>query len=409
MSVEIKVPRVGESVMEVTIEHWMKADGDYVQSGEALVEVATDKINQELSAPESGILTISAREGDRVAIGAVVGTIAAGERPAGAPSAPAKAEAVPAAPVPAAAAPPAVGAAPAAADAKATPLARKVASDLGVELKGVEGHGVGGRIVKDDVVAAAAQKQKEPAKAVAAAPAAAPAGSRAVTRERMTSIRRKIASRLVEAQHTAAILTTFNEVDMSAVMDLRAKFKEGFQKKHGVGLGFMSFFLKAAVDALRLYPRINAFIENDEIVYHHYNDIGVAVGTDRGLVVPVIRDAQALSFAGIEKAIKVFGEKAKEGKLGVDDLSGGTFTISNGGVYGSMMSTPILNPPQSGILGMHNIVRRPIAVGDEVVIRPMMYLALSYDHRIVDGKEAVGFLVRIKECIESPERLLLDI
>jgi 2-oxoglutarate dehydrogenase E2 component (dihydrolipoamide succinyltransferase) len=225
----------------------------------------------------------------------------------------------------------------------------------------------------------------------------------------MSALRKRIAHRLVEAQHTAAILTTFNEVDMSAVMELRSRYKESFQKKHGVGLGFMSFFVKAAIDALRTYPRVNAYIDGEEIVYHHYYDIGVAVGTEKGLVVPVIRNAEQLSFAGIEKAIKAYGEKARDGKLSVDDLSGGTFTISNGGVYGSMMSTPILNPPQSGILGMHNIVKRAVVVNDQIVIRPMMYLALSYDHRIIDGKEAVGFLVRIKEEIEAPERLLLDV
>ncbi|MBI1291059.1 2-oxoglutarate dehydrogenase complex dihydrolipoyllysine-residue succinyltransferase [bacterium] len=402
MAVEIKIPRVGESVLEVTIAQWFFKDGDYVKKDAAVAEIESDKVNAEVIAPEGGILRVGASEGDVVAVGAIVGTIEEGSAPAEAakPAAEAKKEDAPAT---------AAASAPAANGPKATPLARKVAEDLGVDLKKVEGHGSGGKIVKEDVIAAAS-KPAAPAVAAPAPAAKAPvAGSREITREKMSTLRKRIATRLVEAQHTAAILTTFNEVDMSAVMDLRTKFKEGFQKKHGVGLGFMSFFVKACIEALKTYPRVNAYIENDEIVYHHYHDLGVAVGTEKGLVVPVIRNAEALSFAGIEKAIKVYGEKARDGKLTVDDLTGGTFTISNGGVYGSMMSTPILNPPQSGILGMHNIVRRPIAVGDQVVIRPMMYLALSYDHRIVDGKEAVGFLVRVKECIESPERLLLEI
>jgi 2-oxoglutarate dehydrogenase E2 component (dihydrolipoamide succinyltransferase) len=411
MAVEIKIPRVGESVMEVTIAQWFKADGDYVEKDEAVIEIESDKVNSEVIAPEAGILRRGASEGDTVAIGAVVGAIEPGGAPAAKPSPAAATGATPQTK----AAEPAPAAAPAATSSangpKATPLAKKVAEDLGVELGKVEGHGVGGKIVKDDVVAAAGAKTKQAAATVAVAPPppAGAAGTRAVSRERMSALRKRIAHRLVEAQHTAAILTTFNEVDMSAVMELRSRYKESFQKKHGVGLGFMSFFVKAAIDALRTYPRVNAYIDGEEIVHHHYYDIGVAVGTEKGLVVPVIRNAEQLSFAGIEKAIKAYGEKARDGKLSVDDLSGGTFTISNGGVYGSMMSTPILNPPQSGILGMHNIVKRAVVVNDQIVIRPMMYLALSYDHRIIDGKEAVGFLVRIKEEIEAPERLLLDV
>ena len=407
MAVEIKIPRVGESVVEVTIAQWFRKDGEYVKKDDPVAEIESDKVNSEVIAPEAGILRHGASEGDVVAIGAVVGTIEAGEAPA---ASAAPVAAAPAAEKPAAAPSAPKASAPAESGPKATSLARKVAEDLGVDLKKVEGHGSGGKIVKDDVLAAANKPKAEPAAPAAAAPAPAPsAGARSLRRERMTTLRKRIATRLVEAQHTAAILTTFNEVDMSAVMDLRAKFKETFAKKHGVGLGFMSFFVKACIEALKTYPRVNAYIENDEIVYHDYYDLGVAVGTEKGLVVPVIRNAEALSFAGIEQTIKTYGEKARDGNLTVDDLTGGTFTISNGGVYGSMMSTPILNPPQSGILGMHNIVRRPIAVGDQVVIRPMMYLALSYDHRIIDGKEAVGFLVRVKECIEAPERLMLEV
>jgi len=409
MAVEIKVPSFGESISEVVLSQWLKKDGDYVEKDQEIAEVETDKANNSLTAPEAGILKTTAREGDTLAIGAIAGSIEPGAKSPTAPKA-AAAAVQPATPSPEEKA----ADKPATESRKATPVARKVAEDLGVDLAKVEGHGTAGKITREDVVAHAESGRATPAPAPAAKQAAPPplpivAGSRATSRERMTTLRKKIAARLVEAQHNAAMLTTFNEVDMTAVMETRAKYKESFQKKHGVGLGFMSFFVKACIEALRTFPRVNAYIEGDEVVYHHYHDVGVAVGTERGLVVPVIRNAEALTFAGIEKTIREFGEKGKVGKLTVEELTGGTFTISNGGVYGSMMSTPILNPPQSGILGMHNIIRRPVAIGEQVVIRPMMYLALSYDHRIVDGKEAVGFLVRVKECIESPERLLLEV
>jgi len=409
MAVEIKVPSFGESISEVVLSQWLKKDGDYVEKDQEVAEVETDKANNSLTAPEAGILKTTAREGDTLAIGAIAGSIEPGAKSPTAPKA-AAAAVQPATPSPEEKA----ADKPATESRKATPVARKVAEDLGVDLAKVEGHGTAGKITREDVVAHAESGRATPAPAPAAKQAAPPplpivAGSRATSRERMTTLRKKIAARLVEAQHNAAMLTTFNEVDMTAVMETRAKYKESFQKKHGVGLGFMSFFVKACIEALRTFPRVNAYIEGDEVVYHHYHDVGVAVGTERGLVVPVIRNAEALTFAGIEKTIREFGEKGKVGKLTVEELTGGTFTISNGGVYGSMMSTPILNPPQSGILGMHNIIRRPVAIGEQVVIRPMMYLALSYDHRIVDGKEAVGFLVRVKECIESPERLLLEV
>ncbi|MCC6547037.1 2-oxoglutarate dehydrogenase complex dihydrolipoyllysine-residue succinyltransferase [Candidatus Sumerlaeota bacterium] len=415
MVVDIKVPSVGESISEVTIASWYKQDGEFVKKDEPLLEMETDKINTELNAPESGILRHGAKSGDVVAVGAIVGKIAPGAAPAETASQKRSEPAAESKPV-------AEAKADAQDNARASSVARKVAVEYGVNLGEVEGRGSGGRITKEDVLSHVQAKKSVPAQVATPAavpvskPAAPstprslqPAGSREETRERMSTLRKRIAARLVESQHTAAMLTTFNEVDMTAVMELRTRYKDSFAKKHGIGLGFMSFFVKAAIEALRTYPRVNAFIQGDEIVYHHYNDIGVAVGTDKGLVVPVIRNAEALTFAGVEKAIRDFAEKAKNSALTLDDLTGGTFTVSNGGVYGSMMSTPILNPPQSGILGMHNIIKRPIAINDQVVIRPMMYLALSYDHRIIDGKEAVGFLIRIKECIEAPERLLLEI
>lgn len=412
MATDITIPSLGESISEVVVSQWYKKNGEYVQKDEPLLELETDKVNQELPAPESGILSITASEGDTLSIGAVAGSITPGEKPSnGAAKTEAKKQESAPTPEPQAKKEKAEAAATDAEFARASSVARKMAQEFGINLDNVKGTGPSGRITREDVEAAAASGKPAPAPAKVSAPAApAPvAGERRETRERMSSLRKKIAVRLVEAQHNAAMLTTFNEVDMTAVMETRAKYKDAFAKKHGVGLGFMSFFVRAAVEALREYPRVNAYIDRDEIVYHHYQDIGVAVGTEKGLVVPVIRNAETLSFAGIEKAIRAYAEKARDGKLGLDDLTGGTFTISNGGVYGSMMSTPILNPPQSGILGMHNIIKRPVAINDQVVIRPMMYLALSYDHRIIDGKEAVGFLVRIKELIESPERMLLEI
>ncbi len=436
MSVEIKIPALGESITEVIVAQWFKQDGEFVEKDEAVVELETDKVNQELTSPESGVLRVKAQEGDTLSVGDVAGHIEPGEAEEKTDR-PAKKEEEPAAkggerdgagreeqeqPAPAREEEsPAQAGAAGNGGVKVSSVARKVAEEHGVDLGKVEGRGAGGRITKDDVLgyversgkekpAAKPAGEKEPAAPSAgAAPARKAKGSRETSRERLSSLRKRIAQRLVEAQHNAAMLTTFNEVDMSALMAMRRRYKEDFEKKHGVGLGLMSFFVKAAVAALEDFPRVNGYIEENEIVYHHYCDIGVAVGTDRGLVVPVIRNAESMSFAEVEAAIREYAEKARTGGLNIDDLTGGTFTISNGGVYGSMLSTPILNPPQSAILGMHNIKERPVAVGGEVVIRPMMYLALSYDHRIVDGKEAVSFLIRVKEGIEAPERLLLDV
>ncbi|WP_372074368.1 2-oxoglutarate dehydrogenase complex dihydrolipoyllysine-residue succinyltransferase [Tistrella mobilis] len=408
MSVEIKVPSLGESVTEATIGQWFKKVGDRVEADEPLVELETDKVTLEVNAPASGVLTdILAEEGADVEVGALLGVIGEGQGAAAAKpaEAPKKAEAPKAAPK----AEPAPAAAPAA-EKILSPAARKAAGDAGIDAGSVEGTGRDGRVMKDDVQRAAAAQSAAPAQP-AAAPApkvAQPAGERE-TRVRMTKLRRRIAERLKDAQNTAAILTTYNEVDMSQVMALRNRYKDGFEKKHGVKLGFMSFFVKAAIAGLKEYPAVNAQIDGDELIYKNHYDIGVAVGTEQGLVVPVVRDADQLSFAGVEATINALGVKARDGKLTMEELTGGTFTISNGGVYGSLMSSPILNPPQSGILGMHKIQERPMAEKGQVVIRPMMYLALSYDHRIIDGKEAVSFLVRVKECIENPERLLFDL
>ncbi|WP_298642684.1 2-oxoglutarate dehydrogenase complex dihydrolipoyllysine-residue succinyltransferase [uncultured Tistrella sp.] len=408
MSVEIKVPSLGESVTEATIGQWFKKVGDRVEADEPLVELETDKVTLEVNAPASGVLTdILAEEGADVEVGALLGVIGEGQGAAAAKpaEAPKKAEAPKAAPK----AEPAPAAAPAA-EKVLSPAARKAAGDAGIDAGSVEGTGRDGRVMKDDVQRAAAAQSAAPAQPAAApAPKAAqPAGERE-TRVRMTKLRRRIAERLKDAQNTAAILTTYNEVDMSQVMALRSRYKDGFEKKHGVKLGFMSFFVKAAIAGLKEYPAVNAQIDGDELIYKNHYDIGVAVGTEQGLVVPVVRDADQLSFAGVEATINALGVKARDGKLTMEELTGGTFTISNGGVYGSLMSSPILNPPQSGILGMHKIQERPMAEKGQVVIRPMMYLALSYDHRIIDGKEAVSFLVRVKECIENPERLLFDL
>ena len=400
MSIEIVVPKMGESITEATVAKWLKPVGSAVNQDEPLVELETDKVAVEVPAPASGVIEeIVAAEGVTVGIGALLGRIKEGAmatagvaaRPAAAP-----------APKPAAAPAPRPAAAPV--GGATSPAVRKIAAEAGVDLASVSGTGRGGRVLKEDVQAAPAR----PAPASAPAPVAAGPRANAAREERvrMTRLRKRIAERLKQAQNTAAMLTTFNEVDMTAVMALRDQHKDGFEKKHGVRLGFMSFFVKACIVALKDLPAVNGEIDGDDIVYKNYYDIGVAVGTPQGLVVPVLRDADALGFAEIEKSINALGLKARDGKLTLDDLQGGTFTISNGGVYGSLMSTPILNPPQSGILGMHKIQRRPMAIGDKVEVRPMMYLALSYDHRIVDGREAVTFLVRVKECIEDPTRLL---
>ncbi|HYA80210.1 MAG TPA: 2-oxoglutarate dehydrogenase complex dihydrolipoyllysine-residue succinyltransferase [Methylocystis sp.] len=402
---EIRVPTLGESVTEATIGKWFKQAGDAVQADEALAELETDKVTLEVNAPSSGVLSeILAKTGETVAPGALIGQISDGA--AAAPTA--KPEAPK--PVPAAAAP-----APSASAMPPSPAAAKIAADKGIDMSGVAGSGKRGQVLKSDIIAPAAQptpveaRIEPPPAPRQEPPRPAPEGERREERVRMTRLRQTIARRLKEAQNAAAMLTTFNEVDMSAIMELRNAYKETFEKRHGIKLGFMGFFVKACCRALEEVPAVNAEIDGEDLVYKRFAHIGVAVGTAKGLVVPVVRDADRLSIAEIEKAIAALGAKARDGKLDMEDLSGGTFTISNGGVYGSLMSTPILNAPQSGILGMHKIQERPVAVAGKIEIRPMMYLALSYDHRIVDGKEAVTFLVRVKEQLEDPRRLVLDL
>ena len=402
MTVEIKVPAMGESVTEATISKWFKKEGDAVKRDEPLLELETDKVTVEVPSPADGAIeSIAAQAGATVTVGALLGAIAEGK--AGAAAKPAAAAPKAEAPKPAPAAP-----APAKTDAPAMPSAQRIAAETGISTSSVAGTGKDGRVTKGDMLGALAARASAPAPA-----AAVPAGPRqqADREERvpMTRLRKTIALRLKESQNTAAQLTTFNEVDMTAVMGLRATYKDTFEKKHGVKLGFMGFFTKAVVAALKELPNVNAEIEGDNIVYKNYFDIGIAVSTERGLVVPVVRDAGNLSLAGIEKAIADFGARARDNKLKIDELQGGTFSITNGGVFGSLMSTPILNSPQSGILGMHKIQPRPMAVGDKIEIRPMMYLALSYDHRIVDGREAVTFLVKVKENLEDPSRMLIEV
>ncbi len=398
MSTEVKVPTLGESVTEATIAKWFKKEGDAVKADEPLVELETDKVTVEVPSPVSGKLEkIVAQSGSTIAVGALLGTIAEGAAGA-APSAPA-----PKAETPKPASPPAAKPA-----ETLSPAVRKAVVENNVNPSDVSGTGKDGRITKGDVIDHLAKPAAAPAPAAASAPrAAAPAGVE--ERVKMTRLRATIARRLKDAQNTAAMLTTFNEVDMTEVMALRNQYKDTFEKKHGVKLGFMGFFVRACVQALRDIPAVNAEIDGEDLVYKNYYHIGVAVGTDKGLVVPVVRNADQLSLAGIEKTISDYGKKARDGQLTIAEMQGGTFTISNGGVYGSLMSTPILNAPQSGILGMHKIQDRPIALNGQIVIRPMMYLALSYDHRIVDGKEAVTFLVRVKENLEDPARALLDL
>jgi len=388
MTTQIKVPALGESVSEATVAKWFKAVGDAVRADEPLVELETDKVTVEVPAPATGVLTdIAADAGAVVAVGAVLGAIAEG-----AAAAPAAAASAPPAKV--AEAPPAM------------PSARKLAADAGIDTAALSGTGKGGRVTKGDVVQAVQAPPPPPKPALPSGPRPKAALEERV---RITRLRKRIAERLKEAQNTAAMLTTFNEVDMTALTEVRNQYKDVFEKKHGVKLGFMSFFVKACVTALKQWPAVNAEIDGDDLVYKNYYDIGVAVGTPQGLVVPVLRGADQLGFADVEKAIADLGRKARDGKLSMEDLTGGTFTISNGGVYGSLMSTPILNPPQSGILGMHKVQQRPMVMADgSIKARPMMYLALSYDHRIIDGREAVSFLVRVKECIEDPTRILLE-
>jgi len=414
---DIKVPALGESVTEATVAKWFKAVGEPVKTDEPLVELETDKVTLEVPASSSGVLSeILVPTGQNVEVGALLGRIKDGAAAEAAkPGAVAKPAVAPAAPPAAAPKPQPQPPAPAAAEAAPQPPSvRKLVAENKLDVSAIPATGKDGRLTKGDVLAHLEQKAPQaPQPAPQAAPAAKPApAARPAGREervRMTRLRRRIAERLKEAQNTAAMLTTFNEADMSAVMAARERYRESFEKRHGVKLGFMSFFVKACIVALKEIPAVNAEIDGEDIVYKHYYDIGVAVGTEHGLVVPVLRDADALSFADIEKKIADLGRRARDGKLTLDELSGGTFTITNGGVYGSLMSNPILNPPQSGILGMHKIQERPVAIGGKLEIRPMMYLALSYDHRIVDGREAVTFLVRVKECIENPERILLGI
>ena len=403
MSTDIKVPPMGESVTEATVARWFKKEGDAVKRDEPLLELETDKVTVEVPSPADGAIeSISAAAGATVTVGALLGAIAevkAGAGPAK-PAAASKAEA----PKPAAAPAPAA----AKSDAPAMPSAQRIAAESGVATAAVAGTGKDGRVTKGDMLGALAARATAPV-AIAAAPAGPRHNEAREERVPMTRLRKTIALRLKESQNTAAQLTTFNEVDMTAVMALRAAYKDGFEKKHGVKLGFMGFFAKACVAALKEIPSVNAEIEGDNIIYKNYYDLGVAVSTERGLVVPVLRDTDTLSLAGIEKAIVDFGTRARDNKLKLDELQGGTFSITNGGVFGSLMSTPILNSPQSGILGMHKIQPRPMAIGDKIEIRPMMYLALSYDHRLVDGREAVTFLVRVKENLEDPQRMLLEV
>ncbi|MDQ0637443.1 2-oxoglutarate dehydrogenase E2 component (dihydrolipoamide succinyltransferase) [Pedobacter sp. W3I1] len=412
MSLEIKVPPVGESITEVVLSRWIKNDGDVVEMDEVIAELESDKATFELTAEQAGTLKIIAAEGDTLAIGAVVCKIEDG----GAAANP-KSEVE--SPKSDAQAPAAVAEAPKTPDSTASkdsyatgtpsPAAGKILAEKGIEASAVKGTGVDGRITKDDAVKAEAGKKPEAPKASAPVVAAAPAGSRGERREKMSPLRRTVAKRLVAVKNETAMLTTFNEVNMKPIMDLRGKYKDQFKEKYGVGLGFMSFFTKAVTEALKDFPAVNGRIEGEELVYNDFADISIAVSAPKGLVVPVIRNAESMTLAQIEKSVLELALKARDSKLTIEEMTGGTFTITNGGVFGSMMSTPIINAPQSAILGMHNIVERPVAEKGEVVIRPMMYVALSYDHRIIDGRESVGFLVRVKQLLEDPARLLLGI
>lgn len=396
---EMKVPSPGESISEVEIASWLVKNGDWVEKDQAIAEVDSDKATLELPAEEAGIITLKAKEGDAVKVGQVVCLIDTdAKRPAGA-SKPATAPAVTA---PAASGPAVVekvSAAPVQNEIPGTPVAKKMMEANGVDPLKVKGSGPGGRITKNDVAAALSAGFDTSA-------TQSWGGSREAHREKMSMLRRKIAERLVSVKNETAMLTTFNEVNMKPIMDMRNKYKDAFKEKHGINLGFMSFFTKAVTEALHLFPAVNAHIDGQEIVFHDYADVGVAVSTPKGLMVPVIRNAEQMGLAQIEMAIRDMAVRARDGKLTIEEMTGGTFTITNGGVFGSMLSTPILNPPQSAILGMHNIVERPVAENGQVVIRPIMYVALSYDHRIIDGKESVSFLVKVKEMLENPERIL---
>ena len=415
MSIEIKIPSVGESVQEAVLAEWFKQDGDTVRKDEPLFVIETDKVTLEVVAEVDGVLKILVAAGETVAIGTVVGALEPVDAAAPAPEKP-KVKAEPEPEKAAAPAPAAPAAKPPAASAPATPAdsiplapsVRRLIAEKNLDASKIQGTGPGGRISKGDVLL---YLEKAPAGIPDAAPTPAAQPSAAAMEERkpMTPIRKRIAERLLESKQSTAMLTTFNEIDMARAMEIRSLYKEAFQKRHGVSLGFMSFFVKACVEALKEVPEINAFIDGSDIVYHNYQHIGVAVGTPRGLVVPVIRHVERLSFAQVEQAIVDYVTKIKENRLELADLEGGTFTVSNGGVYGSLQSTPILNMPQSGILGMHKIEKRPVVIDDQIVIRPMMYVALSYDHRIVDGKGAVTFLKRVKDFVENPERMALEV
>lgn len=413
MSIEVKVPTLGESVSEATVGQWLKKPGEAVALDEPIVSLETDKVAVEVPAPAAGVLgALVANEGDTVNVGALLALIEDSVAAAGA-QAPAPRTEAPVAPASASEAPAAAPAAAPSGDAAAlSPAVRRAVLEYGIDPSTVKGTGKDGRLTKEDVMAAAAAKQASPAPAIsapAAAPAAAVSGGRNEERVKMTRLRQTIAKRLKSAQETAALLTTFNDVDMTAVMEARAKYKDVFEKKHGVKLGLMSFFAKASVLALKDIPAVNAQMQGDEIVYFDYVDISVAVSAPNGLVVPVVRDVDKMSFADIEKAIANYGKAARDGTLTMADMAGGTFTISNGGVFGGLMSTPIINPPQSAVLGLHRIEDRPVVRNGEIVVRPMMYIALSYDHRIIDGREAVTALKTIKEAIEDPTRLLIDL
>jgi 2-oxoglutarate dehydrogenase E2 component (dihydrolipoamide succinyltransferase) len=403
---QVTVPKAGESITEATLNRWLKPDGAYVKVDEPLFEMGTDKAAQDVAAPVAGVVKHLVKENETVAIGAVVAQIDTDAKAPAASAAPDRkgAAGAPAAPPPAAPKHEAI----------ASPAAARVLAEAGVRAEDVNGTGRDGRVTKEDAVAAAARPETNGKRETTVEPKPAPrpvpaAPGARTTREAMTPIRKRIAARLLDSQNTSATLTTFNEADMTAIQELRAKYNEKFEKKYGVKLGFMSVFVKAAVEALKAFPLVNARIDGTDIVHQHFYDISVAVSTEKGLLVPVIRGADQLGFADIEKEIAALAKKARDGKITVADMDGGTFTITNGGIFGSMMSTPILNPPQVAILGMHSIQKRPVAINDQVVIRPMMYLALSYDHRLIDGREAVQFLVRIKECVENPERILFGI
>ena len=408
MSIEVKIPAVGESISSGVVSVWHKKDGEQVKAGDILFTLETDKVSTEIAAESAGVLKTIATEGQEVKIGEVVATID--------PSAPATAATATVAtplevkekPDPNRTEAPISGEKKSPNAAALSPAVRRIVEEEKLQTAHLTGTGKGGRLTKGDVLAAVQEHGAAPATEIAETTSPASADTGRFTRKKMSPLRRKIAAQLVMAQHTAAILTTFNECDMTAVMELRKKSQDAFTKKNTVKLGFMSFFIKAAVEGLKAVPAINSRIEGEDFIQNHYFDIGVAVGTERGLVVPVVREADKKSFADLERDIADYATKAREGKIKIEELQGGTFTISNGGVYGSLMGTPILNPPQSGILGMHSIQQRPMAIDGKVVIRPMMYLALSYDHRAVDGKEAVTFLIRVKECIEQPTKLSLD-